>query len=111
MKITDEQKTRLRVFLSHKMNGLSEQQVNQIRINAKHQVHAKYGKEYEITFVDNYHHHNVPDNAGRLWHLGESIKILDSCNAVYFVPNYWMKAKGCWIERFICLIYKVKVLK
>lgn len=99
----------MQVFLSHKMSGLTEDEIRPIRRSAKMYIVNKYGPS--TTFVDNYHHSNVPKKAGRLWHLGESIKLLDSCDAVYFIPGHWRKAKGCWVERFICFIYKIKVLK
>ena len=99
----------MKIFLSHKMSGLTEDEVKEIRSIATYHLKKKYGSKIEI--VDNYHHDDAPYNAGRLWHLGRSIQMLDDVDAIYFCKGKWHKAKGCWIERFIAIIYKIKVLK
>ena len=65
----------MRVFLSHKMTGLTERQVMQIRHDTEIKLVKKYGTNIDI--IDNYHHDNAPDTAGRIWHLGESIKMME----------------------------------
>lgn len=99
----------MRVFLSHKMTGLTSKEVFKIRSEAKKYLTNKYGSNIEV--IDNYHHYDAPENAGRLWHLGRSIMMLDKADAVYFVPGHWKNAKGCWVERVIVNIYGLKVLK
>ena len=93
----------MKVFLSHQMSGLSEEKVYQIRKTALDFLQSKYG---QIEVIDNYHHKNVPDNAGRLWHLGTSIRMMEQADLIYFCEG-WTNAKGCLIEKAICDVYKL----
>ena len=88
----------MKVFLSHPMHGLSEEEVMSIRARAVALIECVYGR---VEVIDNYHHENVPENAGRIWHLGESIKMMSEANLVVFCPGY-EEARGCRIEEAIC---------
>jgi len=99
----------MKVFLSHKMSGLTEEDVQKIRYDAYLYLLEMYGDDIDI--VDNYHHTDAPENAGRLWHLGKSIQMMGDVDAIYFCPGHWISAKGCWVEKFISIIYKLKVLR
>lgn len=96
----------LRIFLSHKMNGLTDDEVFRIRRRAEKYLRSRYGN---VTIIDNFHHDNAPTDAGRLWHLGESIKMMEEADGVYFCPG-WMDAKGCQIEYEICKTYGLRIL-
>lgn len=96
----------MKVFLSHKMTGLTEEEVMKIRNEALEYLQETYG---EIELIDNYHHKDVPENAGRLWHLGTSIRMMEEADAVYFCDG-WEEAKGCCIEYEICKMYNNKIL-
>lgn len=91
----------MKVFLSHQMSGLSEAEVMEIRNNALNNLKSKFG---EVELIDNYHHEDVPKEAGRLWHLGTSIRMMEKADLIYFCAG-WKNAKGCLIERHICDIY------
>ena len=97
----------MKVFLSHKMDGLTRDEVMSIRAKALIYLTSKYG---EIDLIDNYHHYNVPDDAGRLWHLGTSITQIEEADAVYFCDGY-TDSNGCQVEKLVCELYNVKVLK
>ena len=60
----------MKVFLSHPMSGLKEDEVMTLRMSVLEYLRNKYDTYIEL--IDNYHHENVPENAGRLWHLGTS---------------------------------------
>ena len=98
----------MKVFLSHPMSGLSEEEVMKIREEALLYLQNKYNKPFEA--IDNYHHENVPENAGRLWHLAESIKQMEEADYIYFCPN-WEDALGCRVERLITTVYELPILK
>jgi len=98
----------MKVFLSHAMSGLPEEEVMVIRKEAEDYLRSKYG---DIEIVDNYHHENAPDNAGRLWHLGLSIQLMERVDAIYFVPGHSEEAKGCIVEKVICELYGLKMLE
>lgn len=91
----------MKVFLSHQMSGLSEAEVVEIRNTALNNLQNKFG---DIELIDNYHHEDVPKEAGRLWHLGTSIRMMEQADLIYFCAG-WEEAKGCLIERQICDIY------
>ena len=95
------------VFMSHKMSGIPEEEVMKIRKDAEDYLKNKYG---DIKIVDNYHHENAPDNAGRLWHLGLSIQMMERVDAIYFIPGH-DTANGCLVEKLICQLYGLKVLE
>ena len=97
----------MKVFLSHKMNGLTEKEVMKIRKEALNYLQSKYG---EIELIDNYNHINVPTDAGRLWHLGASIQLMEKADAIYFCPG-WSSANGCVIEHHICYMYKLNIIE
>lgn len=96
----------MRVFISQKMNGLTEEEVYRTRKNAQEYLVGKYGK---VDIIESYIHQNVPNDAGRLWYLGESIKMMEKADGVYFCPG-WEEAKGCQIEYEICRIYGLRIL-
>lgn len=93
----------MKVFLSHPMHGLSEEKVTELRSKIKASLDDFIG-EFEI--IDNYHHKNVPENAGRLWHLGASIQMMEEADLIVFCPGY-EEAKGCRIEKAICDKYNI----
>ena len=94
----------MKVFLSHQMSGLSKEEVMEIRNTALNNLQNKFGA---IELIDNYHHEDAPKEAGRLWHLGTSIRMMEQADLIYFCAG-WKNAKGCLIERQICDIYSLK---
>lgn len=96
----------MKVFLSHDMHGLDESQVMEIRRKATELLSSKYG---EIEIIDNYHHTDIPENAGRLWHLGTSIRQMEEADAIYFC-DLNSTAKGCLIETLVATLYHLRIL-
>jgi hypothetical protein len=90
------------------MNGLTEDEVMDIRNKALAELQEFYPEE-SIELIDNYHHENVPEGAGRLWHLGTSIRMMEDADGVYFCGG-WEKAKGCGIEFEVCRLYRLRIL-
>lgn len=62
----------------------------------------------DIELVDNFYCEK-PENAERLYCLGEAIKKLGDCDACYFVKG-WRKYRGCRIERKICKLYNIRII-
>lgn len=54
--------------------------------------------EYSINVVNPIERENAPDNAGRLWYLGQAISDLEKCDLVIFARG-WETSKGCCVER------------
>lgn len=103
----DKKESSMTVFLSHKMNGLTEEEIFKIRKKAVKYLSSRYGN---IEVIDNVHHDDAPENAGRIWHLGRSIQMMSEADAVYFCKG-WMNAKGCQIEYEVCKEYNLKILE
>jgi hypothetical protein len=89
------------------MNGLTEDEVMKIRSKAHNYLSTLYD---DVEILDNYHHLNIQENAGRLWHLGTSIRMMEEADAIYFCDG-WEEAKGCKIEYEICKLYNLKIIK
>ena len=64
--------------------------------------------EGEYVLIDNYHKQNIPQDAGRLWCLGNSIQLMDKADLVIFAPG-WNEANGCLVERRIVSAYQIPV--
>lgn len=93
----------MKVFISQPMFRLSDEEVLETRAKAVRSVELVYG---EVEVIESYIHENVPVNAGRLWHLGESIKLMSDADLVVFCPGY-EDARGCRIEEAICHAYDI----
>ena len=94
----------MKVFLSHPMHNLTCERVHEIRQKAIDELISVYGDNIEI--IDNYNHKDVPENAGRLWHLGTSIRMMEDADLVYFCDN-WKHSNGCIVEHLICEQYRI----
>lgn len=66
----------MKVFLSHKMHGVPVEEVIELREKMMLYLTARFPGEL-IDIIDNYHHDDAPENAGRLWHLGRSIQMME----------------------------------
>lgn len=64
---------------------------------------------YKYTLLDQIHKENIPEDAGRLWYLGDSIQILDKAELVIFGKD-WKDAKGCNVEMEACKQYDIPIL-
>lgn len=98
----------MKIFISHDMSGLSDDEVKNIRSKAEEYLKERFGDNIEI--IDNYTHPDAPENAGRLWHLGRSIQQLEEANAIYFVPGYSTSC-GYLVESFIARWYNLNIIE
>lgn len=97
----------MKVFLSHPMHGYTEAEVMALREAAIEKLKPIYGDG--ITIIDNYHHDDAPENAGRVWHLGKSIQMMSEADLVVFCSG-WVWATGCKIEQDICNRYNLPTI-
>ena len=96
-----------KVFISVGMRGRHALDVTRDICEAKTKIFELFGDDVEI--IHNYDCVG-PENAGRLWYLGEAIKKLGDCDACYFIDG-WQKHKGCVAEREICKLYGIEMLE
>jgi hypothetical protein len=96
-----------RVFISVGMSGRTDEDVERDIRRACRDIKERYPFE-EVELVDNWSAVG-PENAGRLWYLGEAIKKLGTCDVCYFVDG-WKKHKGCVAEYEICKLYGIDII-
>lgn len=96
----------MKVFLSQPMNGVPEEEVLKLRCHMESYLEQVYGP---VDIIDSYVHENVPENAGRLWYLGTSIRMMQEADLVVFCPG-WENAKGCRVEEKVCLEYGIPAI-
>lgn len=92
----------MKVFLSVGMHGRTMEEIHHDITKMKKELHRLY-PDKDLSFVDNADCVGVDDD-GRLYYLGEAIKKMDRCDAVYFHSDY-KKHKGCLIEEKVCELY------
>ena len=96
-----------KLFCSQPFSNKTELEVMKERNDALITLQTICGidlSNFEI--IDNYHHPEIPENAGRLMHLGRSIQQMSDADLVYFCKG-WKSAKGCRIEKEICEEYGI----
>lgn len=96
-----------KVFISVGMRGREEETVRKDINRAMLKIIGKFGPN--VRFVHNYDCAG-PDDAGRLYYLGEAIKKLGDCDACYFCKG-WQNHKGCLAEMEICKIYGIEIIE
>lgn len=94
-----------KIFISVPMRGRTDEEIKK-EIDKAREILIKKYPECEI--VDNFI--KKPEgNDEALYCLGEAIKKLGNCDAVYFCDG-WVKARGCLVERSVALAYDIECL-
>lgn len=96
------------VFLSHKMSGLTDEEVYKIRNRAKKFIESKFPNE-KIEYIENYVYDDAPEDATNLWYLGRSIQEMRKADTIFFCDDY-RDSRGCCIELTICMTYSLDIL-
>lgn len=98
----------MKVFISQPMNGKTDEEIMKERDRVTEKLKRMFPDE-TIEILDTFIHENVPENAGRIWHLGESIKMMEQADLVYFAGD-WRNAKGCQVECAVAAAYDLKIM-
>ena len=93
-----------KVFISQPMNGLDEKEVLETRSTIFENFKKHFG--YPIELIDSYVKENIPLDAGRIWMLGDSIKLMDQADIIIFAPG-WRNARGCEVEHLVADKYGI----
>ena len=93
-----------KIFISLGMNGVEESEVLK-KISYVSESLKRYG---DVEIVHNYDVQGNEDD-GRLFYLGEAIKKLDKCDAI-FMCNGWENHLGCLVEHYIAELYKIDII-
>lgn len=95
----------MKVFISVGMRGRSDEDIKNDIARATEDILNRWP---DAEVVDNFFEH-VPGDGGRLWCLGESVKMLGDCDVCYFVKG-WRKYSGCQVEMEVCLQYGIDIM-
>lgn len=91
-----------KVFLSLPMRGRTDEEIKADVKKMTSKLHA------DEEAVDNFI--TAPEDAGRLYCLGEAIKKLGDCDMIMLHPD-WCKANGCIIEYYTARHYGIKIIQ
>lgn len=102
--------TKVKVFISQPMHGLTEQEILDIRHEAIFEASKILRTAVEP--ISSYFDMSVDDNinATALSALGRSIEYLGMADYCYFVKG-WENARGCRIEHICCEEYGIPMLE
>ena len=96
----------MKVFISQPMNGLSEVEILTVR-DQVFEAFKSFMKMSDLKLVDSYFK-DLPKDAGNIWCLGDSIRLMDGCDFIIFVPG-WDDARGCRIEHEVAKQYGLNI--
>ena len=98
----------IKVFISQPMRGKTKEEILEVRNKTKAMIES-YGFEVaDSFFTEEWLEENAKGkNNMPLWCLGESLKIMSECDAVYFCDE-WSGARGCRVERACAVLYGLR---
>lgn len=105
----------LRVFISVPMAGRGEAEIAADIEEAKAEFNKFFGLDFDgdcVEFVNTFIQEEAPDECrkDRVWYLGNSIKILSTCDIVLFARGAH-RARGCDIESRIADSYGIPSIR
>ena len=102
----------MKIFISQPMNGKDEKDILQ-NMQKIFEDFKEYNEMVDplpaddcYILIDNYHKEGIPEDAGRLAYLGDSISKMSDADIIIFAPG-WERAKGCAIEMEIARTYDI----
>ena len=98
-----------KVFISVGMHNRSTEDVIVDIERARNKISRIYRGCGNLQIIDNFNC-DAPENASRLYYLGEAIKKLGECDVCYFCKG-WQNHKGCLIEMEICKLYRIDMIE
>lgn len=97
------------IFLSYGKHNVSPGRQDIIRHDLIKKALGILNKSItEVEFVSNHNCEGEPED-GRLYYLGEAIKLMDKCDMVIFAKD-WQRHKGCVIEHAVAKEYGIEIL-
>lgn len=94
------------VFFSQPMHGLKDEEIYTVCRRVGNKLLDALGDDVRIIPVNSIERPGAPQNAGRLWYLGEAIKNIERCDFMIFCDG-WESFNGCQVEMMIARQYGV----
>lgn len=95
----------MKVFISQPMNGRSDEEILKERELIVSQYEENYRTKVEV--IDSFNKNPEDQTKGRVWMLGDSIRMMYNADLIIFAPNYEF-AKGCVVEEYVTKLYGLK---
>ena len=98
----------MKFFISQPMGGLTDEEIKEERDNIVDYLSQHYEN---IEIIDSYFGHAEQKDQKRrsVYCLGESIELLADADICVFAHG-WEDARGCKIEKEVCLHYGIPIL-
>lgn len=97
-----------RVFISQPMNGLTDEEIEDVRNEAIHWVETEMSLNGPFEFVDSNIKEDPPEMAALdregVWYLGKSLELMATASLVVFCDG-WDEARGCIFEHEVARLY------
>lgn len=96
----------INIFISQPMSGLSDEQIEDIRLEIINKARKSFG---DINVIDSYCKENFDQFEGNnkaIAFLGHSISKLAEADVALFADG-WYEARGCRIEFMVCEEYGI----
>ena len=94
------------IFISQPMHGKDIEEVKARAAVIFEEAKKVFFKDENVVLIENIEHKDIPENAHRLMHLGESIKAMSDADIVIF-DTKWGTARGCIVEVHTCVQYGI----
>ena len=93
----------MNIFISQPMNGKTEEEINDVRVEIISKLEKKLGVGYENIYVVNVFDYG-DDTPSRLVMLGRSIEAMAEADVIVFVEGF-SAASGCLVEHEVAMSY------
>lgn len=104
---------KLKAMISQPMNGLSEEEIQKVRLKAIEDLEEKGYEVVSTYFDDEWANKDNMVNRGvrqiPVAFLAKSLEHMALCDAVYFCDG-WEKARGCRIENQVAKAYGLTII-
>ena len=102
------------IMISQPMNGLTAEEINEVKSEAIKVLDEIYGSSYQIK--DTFFHFDDERLKTEgvtnisLFYLAASLEVMSQCDGVYFCEG-WRNNRGCVIEHQAAELYGVEIIK
>ena len=93
----------MNIFISQPMNGKTEEEINDVRVEIISKLEKKLGVSYEDIYVVNAFDYGT-EMPSRLVMLGRSIEAMAEADVIVFVEGF-SAASGCLVEHEVAMSY------
>lgn len=98
----------MKIFISQPMRGKTAEEIITERERLIGKAREHYGADIEV--IDSYIQHGVHSEHNALWHLGKSLQLMSTADALVHARG-WELYSGCMVENLVATLYGLDVLE